>query len=67
MNAYLILTLAGVGLALVVAVVALVARHLVYKHADDYAAVVAQQHQAAEHQAAVARIVAVSKQKELTR
>lgn len=59
MNPYLILAMAGAGLALVVTLVAAIARHLVYAHADAYAAAVraaAARHQVAEHQAAVERI-----------
>ncbi|HEX5543607.1 MAG TPA: hypothetical protein VFX60_18990 [Micromonospora sp.] len=64
MNPYVVLALAGGGLALVVALVAVVSRYLVARHANEYRAAVlgaAQRHQVAEHAAAVERIKAVAR------
>ena len=61
LEALVFLSAVGVALAVAVTVVALVARVLVERHAEQYAAVVrsvAEAHQAAEHEAAVARIIA---------
>ncbi|HEX5594401.1 MAG TPA: hypothetical protein VFX61_00010 [Micromonosporaceae bacterium] len=64
MNPYLILAFAGGGLFAVVALVAVLARFLVDRHAEDYRAstlAAAQRHQVAEYRAAVERIKAVAR------